>query len=155
MKKIIQEFLDSKKIAIVGVSENPSNFGRSLMNELTKKGYEVLPVNPKCENVAGIRCYQSVKELPADVESVILAVPPAITEEVVAQIPGTGIKRVWMHRGAGKGAYSETAREQCNKHGIGVVYGFCPMMFFGSGMHNFHLWIRKSIGKVPREFKMA
>jgi len=155
MKKIIQAFLDSKKIAIVGVSEKKDNWGKSIMNELTKKGYEILPVNPKYEMIDSVKCYPSVKDLPADTVSVILAVPPSVTEKVVEEMSGTGIKRVWMHRGVGKGASSEKAKELCAKNSIDVVYGFCPMMFFGTGMHKFHFWMRKNLGKMPEEYLLS
>ena len=56
MRDTIQAFLDSKKVAIVGASPNRDNFGRSLMEELKKKDYEVIPVNPKYEEVEGIAC---------------------------------------------------------------------------------------------------
>ena len=38
-------------------------------------------------------------------ENLILAVPPKLTEEIVERSVGSGIKRVWMVRGIGKGAY--------------------------------------------------
>ncbi|MBN1133233.1 MAG: CoA-binding protein [Bacteroidales bacterium] len=154
MKNIIRDFIGSKKIAIVGTSENTGNWGKSLMDELIKKGYEIIPVNPGCEQIGGVKCYASVKDLPPDIESVIIAVPPLITEQIIDEMDGTKIKRVWMHRGAGKGAYSEKAKEICKKNRIDVVYGFCPMMFFGDGFHRFHLWIRNTFGKLPPEYKL-
>jgi predicted CoA-binding protein len=152
MKKTIQEFLDAKDVAIAGASTNKDNFGRSLMNELSKSGYQVHPVNPGYKEIEGVACVDSVKDLPATVESLILAVPPALAEEIVQQCIGTSIKRVWMIKGVGRGAYSEKAHEVCKEHNIEVVYGFCPMMFFGKGMHKFHLWMRKNFSKLPAEY---
>ena len=152
MKKIIQEFLDAKEIAIAGASTNKDNFGLSLMKELTKSGVQVYPVNPGYDEIEGIACVDSVKELPEKVESVILAVPPALTEEIVQQCVGTSVKRVWMIRGVGRGAYSEKALQICTENDIEVVYGFCPMMFFGKGFHKFHLWMRKNFSKLPEEY---
>ena len=152
MKKIIQEFLDAKEIAIAGASTNKDNFGLSLMKELTKSGYHVHPVNPGYDEIEGISCVNSVMDLPEEVESVILAVPPALTEEIVQQCVGTQVKRVWMIRGVGRGAYSEKAHQICTDNDIEVVYGFCPMMFFGKGLHQFHLWMRKNFSKLPVEY---
>jgi len=151
MKKIIQAFLEQKKIAIAGASSNRDNFGRMIMKELVSKGYEVYPVNPLYEEVEGVRTVPTVRELPPDVQNLIMAVPPRLTEEIVGQCPGSPIKRVWMHQGMGS-SESEAAKEACRNQNIGVVYGFCPMMFYGSGMHHFHLWIRKRFGKVPSEY---
>lgn len=153
MKETIQAFLDNRKVAVAGASNNRDNFGKMIMTELTKKEYEVHPVNPRCEEVDGTKCVPSVKELPADVENLILAVPPALTEEIVDQCVGTSINRVWMLRGGGKGAYSEKAHATCKDNGIEVVYGFCPMMFYGGSLHKFHLWIRERFGKTPPEYK--
>jgi predicted CoA-binding protein len=152
MKDIIQAFLDSAKIAIAGASPNKDNFGLYLMTELEKRGKEIFPVNPKYEQINGTPCLPSVKDLPADVESLILAVPPGLTEEIVEQCIGSGIKRVWMVRGMGKGAHSEKAQRTCEENHIEVVHGFCPLMFFGEGMHKFHFLLRKNLGKMPPEY---
>ena len=155
MKDIIEEFLSSKKVAVVGASPRKENFGRSLLIELVKKDYEVIPVNPKCTEVEGISCVPTVRDLPEDVSSLILATPPSLSEYVIEQCIDTPIERVWMIRGVGRGAYSEKAHELCRENNIKVVYGFCPMMFFGEGMHKFHLWLRKRFGKLPGEYLLS
>ena len=155
MKKIIQSFLEHKKVAIAGASNNKDNFGNSLLKELAKKDYEVFPVNPRCKEIEGRTCLPSVKELPSEVENLILAVPPSLTEEIVEQCLGTPIKRVWMIKGVGRGAYSEKAHKLCKDNDIEVVYGFCPMMFFGEGVHKFHFWLRKTFATLPGEYKLS
>lgn len=153
MKQIIQSFLDDRKLAIAGASNNKDNFGRSIMTELIKLDYDVHPVNPRCAEIEGIPCVPAVKDLPEDLQNLILAVPAKLSEEIIEQCIGTSIKRVWMIKGVGKGAYSEKAHKLCKEHQIEVVYGFCPMMFYGSGAHKFHFWIRKTLGKVPSEYQ--
>jgi len=155
MKDIIQKFLEDKKVAMVGASNKKDNFGRSLMIELHKKDYQVFPVNPKCDEVQGVHCVCSVKDLPEDVQNIILAVPASLTDEIIEQCAGTHVKRVWMIRGVGKGAYTDRAHALCRENNIEVVYGFCPMMFYGDGMHKFHLWLRKRFGKLPAEFQLG
>ena len=155
MKQTIQAFMDHKKVAIAGASPNKDNFGLSLMTELEKLGNEVYPVNPLYDEIKGKSCLRSVKDLPADVENLILAVPPELSEEIVEQAVGSGIKRVWMVRGMGKGAYSEKAHNTCSENQIEVVHGFCPMMFYGAGGHKFHLWLRNTFGKLPGEYLVS
>jgi len=153
MKEIIGKFLEDKKVAMVGASSNKDNFGRSLMAELQKMDYQVIPVNPKCDKVEGVSCVSTVRDLPGDVQSVILAVPASLTDDIVKQCIGTQVRRVWMIRGVGRGAYTESAHALCKENNIEVVYGFCPLMFYGGGMHKFHFWLRKSFGKTPVEFQ--
>ena len=152
MKDTILDFLDSKKVAVIGASPNKDNFGRYLMLELAKKGIETIPVNPKYEAVEGVTCVPSARELPADVEGAIIAVPASLTDEIADQCIGSTVKRVWMIKGVGRGAYTETAHRKCEENDIRVVYGFCPMMFFGDGMHKFHFWLKKTFGKLPAEY---
>ena len=155
MRDAILDFLDSRKLAVVGASSNKDNFGRSLMEELSKKDYQVIPVNPKYKEVLGVPCVPTVKELPKDVESVILATPPSLTGEIIDQCIGTAVKRVWMIQGVGRGAYSRSAHEKARENNIDVVYGFCPMMFFGDGFHKFHFWLKKTFGKLPAEYLLG
>jgi len=42
----IQSFLDLKRLAVVGVSRNPTDFTRVLFREFRNRGYDAVPVNP-------------------------------------------------------------------------------------------------------------
>lgn len=154
MKETIEMFISDKKVAILGASPRKENWGRALMEELSKHDYTCIPVNPKYEEVEGQKCYASVSDLPEDIENVIIAVNPEISELVAKEFKGSKIKRVWFQRGMGKGSYSREAHELLKEEGIKVVYGFCPLMFIGGGGHKFHFWLRRTFGKVPAEFSM-
>jgi predicted CoA-binding protein len=154
MKQTIQHFIEDKNLALIGVSTNSQKFGNILLKELQKKGYTIYPVHPNLNAVEGISCFASVNELPKQVQNLIIAVQSQVTEEIVKNLDPSRIKRVWMHRGAGKGSSSPQAIQECKNKGIEVVYGFCPMMFLvNTGVHTFHLWIRKSFSKLPVEYK--
>jgi len=153
MKATIEKFINDKNIALIGVSVVKQKFGNFLMTELTKKGYTIFPVHPTLKEVNGVKCYAAINELPGNVTNLILVVHPTVTEQIVSQLKGSSIKRVWMHKGAGKGTASPAAIKTCKDLGIEVIYGFCPMMFFSrSGMHGLHFWFRKTFGEVPVEF---
>lgn len=153
MNSIIETFVGDKNIALIGVSMDKSKFGNALMSELMKKGYTVYPVHPTIGEVNGVRCYPDIRMLPAHVSNLILVVKPAVTEQIVGQLKGSSIKRVWMHKGAGSGSDSPSAIENCREAGIEEVHGFCPLMFYsGSGIHGFHLWLKKKFGTMPAGF---
>ena len=155
MKEIIHAFTQSKKIGVVGASDNKDNFGKFLMEELSKLEYEVFPVNPRYQTVTGKPCVATVAGLPQEVECVIIAVPSDLTQEIIDQCIGTTVKRVWMIQGMGRGAYNEEAHRKCRENNIELVYGFCPMMFYGGGFHHFHFWLRKTFGKLPPEYLIS
>jgi len=154
MKKTIDAFLSEKEIAIAGVSPKKGNWGQYLMLELKKQGYTVYAINPTYDEVEGVPCLNSVKELPSSVQNIVLAVNPERAVSIIAESKNTGIKRVWLNQGVGEGAFSKEAVDLLKDLKMEYVYGFCPMMFFGKGMHKFHYWMRKNLGKTPAEFSV-
>lgn len=61
---------DNKTIAVVGLSpewHRPSNF---VAKYLQQHGYRVIPVNPRCTEILGERCYPSLLEIPEPVDLV-------------------------------------------------------------------------------------
>jgi len=154
MKNIIQNFIQDKKVALVGVSRDPKKWGNMLFRELRKNGFTVYPVNRNAELIKGEKCYPTVSELPKDVKNAIITLPSDITEQIVKECAQAGIKRIWMHKGAGgKGSQSKTAIEYCKANGIDVVYGLCPLMFFTpTSIHKVHFWLRKVLHRLPEEF---
>jgi len=77
--------------------------------------------------------------------------PPAATDAVVRECAEVGLRRVWMHRGAGRGAVSPAAVAFCREQGIEVVDGACPFMFLpGTGFgHRVHRFFLRLAGHFP------
>ena len=50
LQKLEQE---NVKIALVGASNDKSKFGNRIYRDLRSKGYNVVPINPKDENIEG------------------------------------------------------------------------------------------------------
>lgn len=154
MKETINSFVENKTIAIAGVSNRAGNFGLGIMTEIQQNGYTVIPVNPNHEIINEDKCYPSVKALPAEVENLIIVTNPERATQIISEALQSNIKRIWLHKGIGKGAVSEKNLEILKASKIEYVYGFCPMMFLGkAGLHKFHFWMRKNLGKVPEEYK--
>jgi len=82
-KHEIDEFLAQKTLAIVGVSRSGKKFGNTILKDLTKLGYRLLPVHPEAAEVDGVRAFPSFAALPEPVGGVIVVVPPAQAEGVV------------------------------------------------------------------------
>jgi len=154
MKEIINQFISDKQVAIAGVSRDPNKWGHALFKAIRKKGYTVYPINPAAGEIDGVKCYDSVQDLPDSVSNLIITTSPEKTLEIVKAAKNSGIRNIWMHQGAGgTGSQSQEAIDFCLGNGMGVVYGFCPMMFLPPvGIHKIHLWIKKISGKFPADF---
>jgi predicted CoA-binding protein len=148
----IHEFLGHKRLAIVGVSHNPQDFTRTLYQEFQRRDYDVVPVNPGVDEVAGNRCYAHVGDIQPPVEGALLMTKPAVTEQVVRECQAAGIRRIWMYRAGGTGAVSEGAVQFCEANGMSVVAGECPFMFLPETpwFHRFHGFCRKLTGRYPQ-----
>lgn len=144
MKETIQAFVDDKNIAIAGVSKNKNKFGNILLRALQNKGYTVFPINPNTTTVEGITAYATVKDLPANVANVILAVGHTSALEIAEECKNTAIKRVWLISGAGNNEPMQQVINRFAELNILTVQEYCPMMFFSpKGIHGWHLWIKK------------
>jgi len=151
--EIIDDFLAQKRIAMVGLSRQPKDFSGMLFEELCRRGYDVVPVNPAASEVRGRTCFARVQDIKPPVDAVLLMTSPAVTEAVVEDCAAAGVRRVWMYSAGSQGAVSAKAVEFCRVHGIRVVPGECPFMFFmHNGLHGIHGFIRKITGNYPRRF---
>lgn len=112
---------DNHIFAVVGVSQDPAKYGHEIFEALLKKGYKAYPVNPKYEAVDGYRCYPTLEALPEKPDVAVMVVPPTVTEKVVESCASLGIGTVWMP----PGAWSESAVETCEAHGIQEVHDVC------------------------------
>lgn len=148
----IQDFLGRKRLAVVGVSRDPKDFTRSLFQELRRREYDVVPVNPGATVVDGLRCYAHVQDIAPPVEGALLMTSPAVTEQVVRDCAAAGIRNIWMYRATGVGAVSPGALTFCEAERMPVVAGECPFMFLPETpwFHRFHGFCRKVAGKYPR-----
>jgi hypothetical protein len=148
----IQEFLGQKRLAMVGVSQQPKDFSRMLFRELQSRGYDVVPVHPTAREIEGQPCFASVTEVQPPVSSALLMTSPAVTETVVRECAAAGVQRLWMYRAVGAGSVSPSAVAFCESNGIAVVPGECPFMFLpgGAWFHGVHGWVKKITGAYPR-----
>lgn len=112
------------RIAIVGASPSPVRPSYGVLVDLQGLGYDVVPVNPTAEEVAGLRCYPTLAEAvaatgPVDIVDVFRLPPacPAHAEEAVA----VHAKVLWLQLGIA----SREAGRIAHEGGLGVVMNRC------------------------------
>jgi uncharacterized protein len=109
------------RIAVVGASPNPGRPSHGVMRRLLSAGYELVPVNPRCEEVLGMRTVPSLADLtgPVDLVDVFRRAEhaPAIAEAAVE----VGAKALWLQQGV----VSEEARRIAEAAGLAYVEDAC------------------------------
>jgi hypothetical protein len=143
----VEQFLAQRSLGLVGVSRGGRKFGNTVLRELTKRGYRVSVVHPEAAEIDGVSCVPSVLELRDEVTGLVLVVPPEQTEKVVREATLRGVRHIWIQQGS----ESPAAIELCRGSGIDVVHGECILMYAEpAGIHRFHHWLWKLLGKLPQ-----
>ncbi len=115
----IQAFLESGPFAVMGASSNREKYGNKVLRCYLQHGKEVFPINPRAEEIEGLKAYPSLASLPKQVRAISVITPPAITETVVREAIGAGVKHIWMQPGAD----SPEAIRAAEAAGIQVIAG--------------------------------
>ena len=148
----IEDFLAQKRIAMIGASRDPKSFSIMLFNEFSRRGYEIVPVNPKTPNVQGRTCYARVQDIQPPVDTALLLTSPQVTESALAECAKAGIRRIWIFAANGKSPLGQKTLDSYQAQGIKIIAGQCPYMFLpgSGGIHGFHGFVRKITGRYPR-----
>ena len=140
-----RSFLAQGRVAVIGASDEKSNFGRTVCQALRAHGAEVVAVHPEASSSGGAPAYRSIEAVPPPVDTAIVMVPAAVAGQVVTDCVALGVRRIWLFKGFGPGSVSEEALEVCRDAGVEVVAGACPLMFLEpvKGMHRVHRGMRR------------
>lgn len=83
----IERMLNPDTVALIGATEREGSVGQAIMKNLLlgRDRRRIYPINPKREEVMGIKCYPRISEVPEHVDLAIIATPsktvPSIVEE--------------------------------------------------------------------------
>src|SRR3954463_15266910 len=61
---------NAKRIAVVGLSDNPERTSYQVSAAMQKAGYEIIPVNPTIDEVLGVKAVASLKDIEGHVDIV-------------------------------------------------------------------------------------
>ena len=66
----IKRCLEAHRIAIVGLSSNPARPSFGVGKYLLHAGYQIVPVNPKEDEILGLTCYPDLESIPGKIDLV-------------------------------------------------------------------------------------
>ena len=118
-----------ESVAVVGASTNTKNMGRNIVQNLESWGFsgDIYPVNPRGEEVLGLKGYTSLEEIPGPVDLVVAFVPARVVPDVMDQCARKGTRRMAVPSGGfselgGSGdELTRVVREKALQHGIRFV----------------------------------
>ena len=93
--KIQRALLDAKTIAVVGLSGNSLRASNFVGFYLRRHGYQVIPVNPREEEILGEESYGSLLDIPVPVDIVNVFRNPEALPGIAKDAVAIGAKVLW------------------------------------------------------------
>ena len=88
--------LKPRSVAVIGASRHPGKIGYMVVKNLIDGGYKgrIYPVNPNANEILGLKCYPSIKDIPDEVDLAVIVVPAPIVKSVIKDCAEKGVKGV-------------------------------------------------------------
>lgn len=119
----IQQILkETKTIAVVGISHKAHRASHQVAKFMMSKGYIVIPVNPKYQEVLGLTCYATLEDIPVTVDMVDCFRRSEDILPIAVSAIKIGAKVLWMQLGV----VNEEAAAMAEAAGLQVVMDRCP-----------------------------
>jgi predicted CoA-binding protein len=106
-----------KTVAVIGASNDRGRYGNMAVRAFRRAGYEVYPVNPTEAEIEGLKAYPSVKEVPAELDTVTIYVRPAVLVRLLPDIAKKGCKDLWLNPGTS----SNTVQAEVKRLGLNAI----------------------------------
>jgi len=90
----LQPIFSPKTVAVIGATEKAGSVGRTVIWNLISSpfGGTVYPVNPKRENILGIKAYPNIKDLPDQIDLAIIVTPAPTVPGIIEECVEAGVK---------------------------------------------------------------
>ncbi len=90
----VERLLRPRSVAVVGPSRSEGSMGATVLANLVRDGFTgtVHAVNPHLAEVGGHTAYDSVRDIPGEVDLVVVAVPADQVDSVVADSAAKGVR---------------------------------------------------------------
>ncbi|NLL42880.1 MAG: CoA-binding protein [Firmicutes bacterium] len=114
MRTDVEKALELKRVAVVGLSKDPSKAAHSVPRYLQHHGYKIYPVNPfGGEELLGEKVYSSITEVEEPVDLVVVFRPSAEALPVVQDaLTRDDIQGVWLQEGITSSEAKQLVREK-------------------------------------------
>lgn len=116
--------VNTRTIAVVGLSRRQSRAGYYVPAYLQQHGYRIIPVNPYLDEAMGEPAYAELAMIPDEVDLVLLfqrseKVPPFVDQAIEI-----GAKGIWMQLGI----YHDQAAKVARSAGLEIVMNSCMLV---------------------------
>ncbi|HEX9672714.1 MAG TPA: acetate--CoA ligase family protein [Burkholderiales bacterium] len=136
MRTDLERFFNPRAIAIIGASQDLDTISGQPLKFLKSHGYKgrLYPVNPRYQEVAGVKCYPSIADVPETPDLVLILVNSARVADILRECGVKGVPYAIIFTSGFSEMGGEGVRLQrqlthiAQDHGIGVIGPNCQGM---------------------------
>ena len=139
IKDILSKY---KKIAMIGVSNDPTKASTIVMKYMKKYGFKVYPVNPKAkgQKILGEEVFEKITDIKDTIDIVDVFRPPIEVPAIAEDTIKIGAKVLWLQLGI----KSEEAKNLMKTNNIKYIENKCTKMEYQS----FFLKVRQAFPEL-------
>lgn len=126
-------FYEPKAIALIGASAKELSIGNVIIKNLLHYGFtgSIYPINPKVDEIRGLKAYPSILDVPGEVDLVHIVIPPPFVPEEVENCGKKGVKAIiintagFKEMGAEGQALEDDFLARAKKYNIRIIGPNC------------------------------
>ncbi|WP_064093883.1 CoA-binding protein [Rossellomorea aquimaris] len=119
--EIGQILQDSKRIAVIGLSDNPERTSYMVSKAMQDSGFEIIPVNPTIESALGVKAVGTLQEIEGEVDIVNVFRRSEFLPDIAKEFDEINAKVFW----AQLGVMNEEAFRFLKERGYTVIMDRC------------------------------
>lgn len=106
---MIDALFEPKGVAVIGASAKELHIGNRIIKNLVDFGYTggIYPINPKADEIRGLKAYKSVLDVPGQVDVAHMVIPARFTPQAFEDCGKKGVRHIIIN----SGGFSETGPE--------------------------------------------
>lgn len=98
---MLDALFNPKAVAVIGASSKELHIGNRVIKNLLDFGYKgaIYPINPKADEIRGVKAYPSILDVPTDVDVVHIVIPAKYVPMAIADCGKKNVKFVILNGG--------------------------------------------------------
>jgi len=102
---MLESLFRPKSVAVIGASTKEFSIGNRVIRNLVEFDFKgpIYPINPKADEVRGIKAYKSIMDVPDGVDVVHMVIPAKFVPQAVEDCGIKKVKNIIINSGGGLG----------------------------------------------------
>lgn len=112
------------RIALFGASARPDSLALKLQRRIISRNQTFFPINPKYEEIDGIKAYSDLNVLPETPDLVVFMTNPQISLSLLDQVIAKKVKKIWFQ----PGSFDDSVIKKAESLGLKINTTHCMLV---------------------------